>query len=114
MSTIQSPMMTIVKESMEQKGIHDVHQRMCNSKRHEFYGVESRDGCLEIIAKAIAPYALFPEEIPDTIAYLKICTMIARRTTGCLKNPLHVPVTTLRCEPRWMCSSECRIALKTC
>ena len=67
MSTICRPMMTIVKETPEPKGVHDVHNRMCNRYMYESHGVGPRDGCHEIISKAVAPYGLLPEDIPDTM-----------------------------------------------
>ena len=71
MSTICRPMMTIVKETQPIKGMHDVHNRMCNrflyELQYEFQeGVGPRDGCHEIISKAVAPYGILPEDIPDT------------------------------------------------
>jgi len=66
MSSICRPMMTILKETPEIKGMHDVHNRMCNRYLYESHGV-SQDGCHEIISKAIAPYGLLPEDIPDTM-----------------------------------------------
>jgi uncharacterized protein YcgI (DUF1989 family) len=67
MSTICRPMMTIVKETPEVKGVHDTHNRMCNRYLYESYGVGPRDGCHENIANAVAPYGLLPEDIPDTM-----------------------------------------------
>ncbi len=67
MSTICRPMMTIVKETPEPKGVHDVHNRMCNRFLYESYGLGPRDGCHENISKAVAPYGILPEDIPDTM-----------------------------------------------
>lgn len=67
MSTICRPMAAIVRETPEPKGVHDVHNRMCNRWNYETYGVDSRDGCHEIISKAVAEYGLLPEDIPDTM-----------------------------------------------
>jgi hypothetical protein len=67
MSTLCRPMMTIVEETPEPKGIHDTHNRMCNRFLFESHGVESQDGCHEIISKAVAEYGLLPEDIPDTL-----------------------------------------------
>ncbi|MEY2535892.1 MAG: uncharacterized protein QOF29_3802, partial [bacterium] len=39
MSTLCRPMMTIVEETPEPKGIHDVHNRMCNRFLFESHGV---------------------------------------------------------------------------
>jgi uncharacterized protein YcgI (DUF1989 family) len=59
--------MTIIEETAEIKGIHDCHNRMCNTYLYESHGVDSRDGCHEIIAKAVAGFGLLPEDIPDTL-----------------------------------------------
>lgn len=67
MSTICRPMMTILKETPDVKGVHDTHNRMCNRYLYESYGVGPRDGCHENIANAVAPYGLLPEDIPDTM-----------------------------------------------
>ena len=67
MSTICRPMMRIVEETPEPKGVHDVHNRMCCRFLYESHGVGPIDGCHEIIASAVAPYGLLPEDIPDTM-----------------------------------------------
>jgi uncharacterized protein len=67
MSTLCRPMMTIVADTPEPKGIHDVHNRMCNRFLFECHGVEVQDGCHEIISKAVASYGIKPEDIPDTM-----------------------------------------------
>jgi len=67
LSTVCKPMMTIVKETPEPKGVHDVHNRMCNRTYYEMYNLGSRDGCHENISKAVAPFGLLPEDIPDTM-----------------------------------------------
>lgn len=67
MSTIQNPMATFIKETMEIKGMHDVHMRCCNRGWYELYGQEPRDGCLEILGQVIAPYGLLREDVPDTL-----------------------------------------------
>jgi uncharacterized protein YcgI (DUF1989 family) len=67
MSTICRPLMTIVKETPEPKGVHDTHNRMCNRFLYESYGLGPRDGCHENIAYAVAPYGILPEDIPDTM-----------------------------------------------
>lgn len=66
LSSICRPMMIIVKETAEPKGVHDTHHRMCNRYLYESHGVGPRDGCHENISKAVAPYGIVPEEIPDT------------------------------------------------
>ncbi len=67
MSTIFNPMMVIAKETPEPKGVHKVHNRMCNRFYYESFGFEPRDGCHEIISKAVASYGIRPEDIPDTL-----------------------------------------------
>lgn len=67
MSTICRPLMTIITETPEPKGIHGMHSRSCNRFFYEANGIEGRDGCLEIIGKAVAAYGILPEDIPDTM-----------------------------------------------
>ena len=67
MSTICRPMMRIVEETPEPKGVHDVHNRMCCQFLYESHGIGPIDGCHEIISKAVEPYGLLPEDIPDTM-----------------------------------------------
>lgn len=67
MSTINNPMMTIWRETPEPKGIHKVNQRMCNRRFYESFGIFGKDGCHENISRAVAPYGILPEDIPDTI-----------------------------------------------
>lgn len=64
-STIYTPMMRIVEETPEPKGVHGVDGRMCNRQLYAAYGEPEKDGCQEIIARAIAPHGLLPEDIPD-------------------------------------------------
>lgn len=66
MSTIARPMLAILEETPEPKGVHDTHARMCNRTLYEMHGVDSRDGCLEIISSAVEPYGLLAEDLPDT------------------------------------------------
>ena len=67
MSTLCRPMLTIFRETAPEKGVHDCHNRMCNRYLYETQlGVGPLDGCHEIISKAVAPYGLLPEDIPDT------------------------------------------------
>jgi uncharacterized protein YcgI (DUF1989 family) len=67
MSTINNEMMRITADTADVKGMHDVHGRMCNRKLYEALGQGEKDGCHEIIAAAVAPWDLLPEDIPDTI-----------------------------------------------
>jgi uncharacterized protein YcgI (DUF1989 family) len=69
MSTIYTPLMTIIKETPEPKGVHKVNQRMCNRRFYESFGLEGIDGCHEIISGVVAPYGIRPEDIPDTIDF---------------------------------------------
>ena len=69
MSTIYTPLMTIVRETPEPKGVHKVNQRMCNRRFYESFGLQGIDGCHEIISGVVAPYGIRPEDIPDTIDF---------------------------------------------
>jgi hypothetical protein len=66
LSTLCRPMMKIVKETPEPKGIHDACNRMCNRFLYMVMGFGPLDGCHEIISKAVASYGILPEDIPDT------------------------------------------------
>lgn len=67
LSTICTPLMTIVKETAEPKGIHDTYNRMCNRAYYESFGIPGKDGCLETIGRLMAPYGLQPEELPNPL-----------------------------------------------
>lgn len=67
MSNLCRPMMTIVTETPEQKGMHGLHHRMCNHFFYAVFGGEWRDGCFENISRAVAPYGLLPEDVPDSM-----------------------------------------------
>jgi uncharacterized protein len=64
-STTCAPLMTIVKETAEPKGVHDTYIRMCNRLFYETLASSPRDGCFEIISRAVAPYGILPEDLPD-------------------------------------------------
>jgi uncharacterized protein YcgI (DUF1989 family) len=66
MSTLCRPLMTIVKETADIKGVHDTHHRMCNRYLYETNGYGPRDGCQEIMAGVMAPYGIASEDLPDT------------------------------------------------
>lgn len=73
MSTICQPMMTILEETPEPKGVHSLHNRMCNTWNYVAYGLEPRDGCLEILSHAVEQYSIAPEEIPDSMDIFMNC-----------------------------------------
>ncbi len=66
-SCINRDMMVMTADTPPIKGMHDVHGRMCNRTLYEALGQGPKDGCQEIIAAAVAPYGLLPEDIPDTM-----------------------------------------------
>ena len=66
MSTGCRPLMTIIEETAEEKGVHNLYNRMCNRFMYEVFGME-KDGCAENIARAVAPYGVAYEDIPDTM-----------------------------------------------
>lgn len=66
MSTINREMMRIVADTQAVKGMHDAHGRMCNRRLFRVLGKGERDGCHEIIARAMAPHGILPEDVPDT------------------------------------------------
>jgi uncharacterized protein YcgI (DUF1989 family) len=66
-STACTPLMTIVEETAEAKGIHDTYIRMCNSLLYESFGLPPQKGCFETISALIAPYGIQPEDLPDPL-----------------------------------------------
>lgn len=66
-STVSKPLMTIVADTQEQKGVHAIASRMCDRTLYELHGLPGQDGCLEQMATALAPHGLGPEQIPDTL-----------------------------------------------
>ena len=58
--------MTIIAETAHEKGVHNLYNRMCNRYMYALFGME-KDGCAEIIARALAPYGVAYEDIPDTM-----------------------------------------------
>jgi len=73
MSSICNPMMTLTMETPVPKGVHSLHNRMCNSWNYVAYGLEPRDGCLELLAKSLARFDLLPEDIPDSMDIFMNC-----------------------------------------
>jgi len=110
LSTICNPMMTIIKETPEPKGVHDVHNRMCNRLYYEMYNLGSRDGCHENISKAVAPYGLLPEDIPDTMDLFMNYHHDCTRGRWVIEEPVSKPgdYIELRAE------MDCIVALSNC
>jgi len=91
MSTLCRPMMTIVKETARVKGVHDTHHRMCNRYLYETNGYGPRDGCQEIIAKAVAPYGIASEDLPDTFDLNMNFTHDCTNHRWWIREPLNEP-----------------------
>lgn len=88
MSTICQPMMTIVKETPEPKGVHSVHNRMCNTWNYVAYGLAPRDGCLEILSHALEPRGIAPEDIPDSMDIFMNCHHDCERRCWVTEEPV--------------------------
>lgn len=73
MSTICRPMMRIMVETPEPKGVHSLHNRMCNTWNYVAHGVPTRDGCHELLSEAVAAYGIRPEDIPDSMDIFMNC-----------------------------------------
>ncbi len=72
MSTKCRPLMTIVEETAAEKGVHNFYNRMCNRYMYNLFGMD-QDGCAETIAKAVGPYGVAYEDIPDTMDLFMNC-----------------------------------------
>jgi uncharacterized protein YcgI (DUF1989 family) len=66
-STLCRPLMQIIEETAPIKGVHECHARFCHRWFYETIFQNTRDGCGEIIAKAVEPYGILPEDLPDTL-----------------------------------------------
>jgi uncharacterized protein YcgI (DUF1989 family) len=111
MSTLCRPMMTILKETSEVKGMHDCHNRMCNRYLYEvILGVGPRDGCHEIISKAVASYGILPEDIPDTF------DINMNYTHDCLRHQWVIgePVSRAGDYVEFLEEMDCLVALSAC
>lgn len=111
MSTLCRPMMKIVKETNEVKGVHDCHNRMCNQFLYEVQlGVGPQDGCHEIISKAVAPYGLLPEDIPDTFDINMSYTHDCNRHCWVIGEPVSRPGDYIE----FLAEMECVVGLSVC
>lgn len=110
MSTTCRPMMTIVKETAEPKGVHDVHNRMCNRYLYESHGVGPRDGCHEIISAAVAPYGLLPEDIPDTMDLFMNYHHDCTRGRWVIEEPVSRPGDSIE----FHAEMDCLVGLSNC
>jgi uncharacterized protein YcgI (DUF1989 family) len=111
MSTLCRPMMTILKETSEVKGMHDCHNRICNRYLYEvILGVGPRDGCHEIISKAVASYGILPEDIPDTF------DINMNYTHDCLRHQWvgGEPVSRPGDYVEFLAEMDCLVALSAC
>ena len=66
-STGYRVMATVVEDTPEPKGVHDLFGRMCNRGMYELYGVEPQPGCYELLQSVLGPHGIAPEEIPDPL-----------------------------------------------
>ncbi len=110
LSTLCRPMVTIVKETPEPKGVHAATNRMCNRFLYEILGAGPREGCHEIISKAVASYGILPEDIPDTFDIFMNYPYDS--TLGCFVNlePISRPGDYIE----FRAEMNCLVALSNC
>jgi uncharacterized protein YcgI (DUF1989 family) len=72
MSTKCRPLMTIIEDTAEPKGVHNLYNRMCNRYMYNLFGID-QDGCAENIANAIEPFGGSYEDIPDCMDLFMNC-----------------------------------------
>lgn len=110
LSTICHPMMTIVKETPEPKGIHECHNRMCNSLFYELHGLSPRDGCLEILSKTLASYGILPEDMPDTFDIFMNMYHDCTQQRWVIKEPVSRPGDYIE----FRAEMDCLVGLSNC
>jgi uncharacterized protein len=109
-STACTPLMTIVEETAEPKGIHDTYIRMCNSLLYESFGLPPQDGCFEIISKLVAPYGIAPEDLPDPFnVFLNLQHSCAEGRWIC-KEPVTRPGDYIE----FRAEMDCLVAISNC
>ena len=66
-SSLSRPLMTITQDTPVPGGIHDLHAGMCSRLGYEKFGWEFPEdgGCWELLSKAVKPYGIAPEGIPQ-------------------------------------------------
>lgn len=66
-SSRSRPLMTITQDTPVPGGIHDISAGMCNRLGYEKFGWEfpQEGGCWELLSKAVEPYGIAPEEVPQ-------------------------------------------------
>jgi uncharacterized protein YcgI (DUF1989 family) len=110
LSTVCTPLMTIVKETAEPKGVHDTYNRMCNRLYYESFGVPGKDGCLEIISALMAPYGLRPEELPNPLNVFMNLEHDCASHQWVLKEPVTRPGDYLELRAE----IDCLVAMSNC
>ena len=57
------PMMTITEDTV---GVHDLLLASCNRRLYtEYFRVDPRDGCFELLVRALAPHGVSADLVPD-------------------------------------------------
>jgi len=110
MSTLARPMMRIVEETPNPKGVHDIHDRMCNRVMYELFGVPPRDGCLELLAEAMEPWGLLAEDIPDDMDVFMNVQHDCDLRQWIIKEPVTKPGDFIE----FLAEMDCIVALANC
>lgn len=63
-SNIHNIMMTIIQDTPIQKGVHDLFLGPCATYDYGVRGIDSREGCLELLTKALKNWGITKEDIP--------------------------------------------------
>lgn len=67
LSNLCRPLLYFLTETPEPKGIHDTHNSSCNRAFYESGGFGPRDGCHEILSRALGQYGVRETDLPDTM-----------------------------------------------
>lgn len=109
-STIRNPMMTITADTPVPGGVHDLLMRMCSSWNYEQSGAGSRDGCLELLTKALEPYGIARGNIPDAFNAFMNVYYDARNGMFFIDEPISRPGDYIE----FRTEMDCLAALSAC
>jgi len=109
-SNIHKEMMTIIADTQIPSGVHDLSARCCSSWVYDYYGVGPRDGCLELLAKALKPWGMEKEDVPPNMNVFMNIPVDPKTGMCYIEEPLTRPGDYIE----FRAEIDCLGALSTC